>query len=79
VAPWKIEHDIPIGNEHGDVMVADMIDNALTRCKKVVFTVIDGDKPDSPRGRFVTTVCHDGQVWKWAEAEPATERWGSLQ
>ncbi len=42
-APWKIDHDIPIGNEHGDVMVADTIDNALTRCKQVVFTVIDGD------------------------------------
>ena len=24
-------------------------------------------------------VCRDGETWKWASAEPATERWGSLQ
>jgi hypothetical protein len=77
--PWKIEHDIPIGNEHGEVTVADSIDNALARCKEVVFTVIDGDKPDSPRGIFVTTACAQGETWKWAEAEPATQRWGTLQ
>jgi hypothetical protein len=78
-APWKIEHDIPIGNEHGDVTVVDAIANALTACKEVVFTVIDGDKPDSPRGMFVTTACAQDGVWKWAQAEPAIERWGTLQ
>ena len=78
-APWKIEHDIPIGNEHGDVTVVSMLDNRLARCKEVVFTVIDGDKPDAPRGTFVTTACAQGQTWKWAQAEPATERWGTLQ
>jgi hypothetical protein len=78
-APWKIEHDIPIGNEHGDVTVVGLIDNALARCKDVVFTVIDGDNPDSPRGIFTTTACEQGQTWKWAQAEPATPRWGSLQ
>jgi hypothetical protein len=78
-APWKIEHDVPIGNEHGDVTVVGLLDNKLTRCKEVVFTVIDGDKPDSPHGTFVTTACVQGQTWKWAQAEPATERWGSLQ
>jgi len=78
-APWKIEHDIPIGNEHGAVTVVAMLDNRLARCKEVVFTVIDGDKPDAPRGTFVTTACAQGQTWKWAQAEPATERWGTLQ
>jgi hypothetical protein len=78
-APWKIEHDVPIGNEHGDVTVVGLLDNRLARCKEVVFTVIDGDKPDSPHGTFVTTACAQGQTWKWAQAEPATERWGSLQ
>jgi hypothetical protein len=78
-APWKIEHDIPIGNEHGDVTVVSMLDNRLARCKEVVFTVIDGDKPDAPRGTFVTTACAQGPTWKWAQAEPATERWGTLQ
>jgi hypothetical protein len=78
-APWKIEHDVPIGNEHGDVTVVDSLDNALAQCKEVVFTVIDGDKPDSPHGTFVTTACSQAGTWKWAQAEPATERWGTLQ
>jgi hypothetical protein len=78
-APWKIEHDIPIGNEHGDVMLAAVTDNALTSCREVVFTVIDGDAADAPRGRFVTTACAQGKTWKWAQAEPATARWGYLQ
>jgi hypothetical protein len=77
-APWKIEHDIPIGNEHGDVTLVALADNALARCREVVFTVIDGDAADSPRGRFVTTACAQGQTWKWAQAEPAIERWGYL-
>ena len=78
-APWRINHDIPIGNEHGDVTVIDVVDSALAQCKEVVFTVIDGDAPDSARGAFVTTACAQGAMWKWAQAEPATERWGFLQ
>jgi len=27
----------------------------------------------------VASVCRDGDKWKWASAEPATPRWGSLQ
>ncbi|HVZ07002.1 hypothetical protein [Rhodopila sp.] len=78
-APWKIEHTIPFGNEHGDVTVLGMIDNTLAPCKEVAFTVVDGDKPDAPRGTFVTTACAQGDTWKWAQAEPATDRWGTLQ
>jgi hypothetical protein len=78
-APWRIDHDIPIGNEHGDVTVTDVLDSALARCKEVAFTVIDGDAPNSPRGTYLTTACAQGDTWKWAQAEPATERWGFLQ
>ena len=28
---------------------------------------------------YVTTICRDGAQWRWASAEPATARWGSLQ
>jgi len=28
---------------------------------------------------LLTTACRQGEAWKWAAAEPATERWGSLQ
>jgi hypothetical protein len=78
-APWHIEHTIPVGNEHGDVTVVRLIDTKLAACKEVVFSVIDGDKPDSPRARYATTACRQDAQWKWAQAEPATERWGYLQ
>ena len=76
---WKIRHDIPIGNEHGTVQVTRLIPNALAVCKEAVFSVIDGNRPDSPRAWYVMTVCRQERRWKWATAEPAVERWGYLQ
>jgi hypothetical protein len=78
-AAWKINHDLPFGNEHGNVTVLRNIDNALTTCKEVVFTVIDGDTADAPRSRFVSSACRQQDGWKWAAAEPAVTRWGFLQ
>ncbi len=41
---------------------------------------VDTVADDQPQRAFYTaTVCQDGARWKWASAEPATERWGSLQ
>jgi hypothetical protein len=77
--PWRIRHAIPVGDAHGDVTVVRDIPNALSPCKEVVFTVIAGDRPDSPRGYYATTACRHGAQWKWALAEPATPRWGVLQ
>ncbi len=79
-APWKIGYKIPIENEHGDVTVTRIIKTPLTTCKEVAFTVIDGNRASSPRGLYITSACAqpDG-TWKWAEAEPATDRWGFLQ
>jgi hypothetical protein len=77
--PWRIRHAIPVGDAHGDVTVVRDIPNLLTRCKEVVFTVVAGDRPDSPRGYYATTACQHGAQWKWALAEPATPRWGVLQ
>ena len=31
------------------------------------------------RAFYVATICQDGARWRWASAEPATERWGALQ
>ena len=28
---------------------------------------------------YIATICRDADRWKWASAEPATERWGALQ
>lgn len=74
-APWKIEHTIPFGNEAGEVQVVRLIPNALAPCKEAVFTVRDGDET----GHYATTLCLQDRTWKWAQAEPATERWGFLQ
>ena len=77
--PWRIRHAIPIGDAHGDVTVVRDIPNALSPCKEVIFTVLAGDRPNSPHGYYATTACQHGGRWKWALAEPATPRWGVLQ
>ena len=72
--PWQIKRRIPYGNGHGQVRVMREIDNALAPCREVVFSV------ESPQPQwFAGTVCqHSSGRWKWAAAEPATARWGSL-
>ena len=79
-ATWKIGYIIPIDSEHGDVTVVRIIQNPLTTCKVVAFTVIAGYKANAGRGIYITSACaqSDG-AWKWAEAEPAVARWGFLQ
>ncbi len=79
-AAWRIRFAIPIGAEHGDVTVTRLIFSPLTVCKEVAFTVVDGKKPDAPRGIYMTTACRESDgTWQWAEAEPAIGRWGFLQ
>jgi hypothetical protein len=75
---WAIHHTIPIGNEHGELRVIDAIDTSLALCKEVVFSVDDGGAT-APKNWYTVDVCRDPKGWKWATAEPATERWGSLQ
>ena len=77
--PWKIRHDIPIGNEHGEVQVTRVIATPLASCKELVFSVDSGSGEDLKREWYATQVCQNGQHWKWALADPAVERWGSLQ
>ncbi len=76
--PWKIEHDIPIGNEAGELTVVRFIDTPLAACKEVVFSVIDDDSKQTRIPRFTTVICRQMNSWKWAAAEPAVERWGTL-
>jgi Ethanolamine utilization protein EutJ (predicted chaperonin) len=80
VAHWSVRHDIPIENgEQGDVVVVRTIGTDAFTCKEIVFSV-DGVEEHAPvRAFYTATVCRDGAVWKWASAEPATERWGALQ
>jgi len=76
---WKIEHDVPIGNEHGEVAVTRAIATRLTLCKELVFSVESGSGESLKRAWYTTEACRNGEHWKWALAEPGIERWGSLQ
>ena len=77
--PWKIEHDIPIGNEHGEVTVVRAWSTPLASCKELVFSVDTGRSATATRELYATNACRDGEHWKWALAESAVERWGALQ
>lgn len=76
---WEIRHDIPIGNEHGEVEVTRAIVTPLTSCKEVAFSVDSGHGDTLKQAWYVTQTCQQGDRWKWALAEPAVERWGALQ
>ncbi|MBR0646078.1 hypothetical protein [Plastoroseomonas hellenica] len=77
-APWRIEHDIPIGNERGDVHVVRNIDNPLAPCREIVFSVVDGEGAAMTRDWYAAQICRQGDRWRWASAEPTVDRWGSL-
>jgi hypothetical protein len=80
VAPWQTEHEPPFeGSEQGRVTVSRVISVTSLECKEIVFSV-DSAADGAPRSAFyVAMLCRDGAAWKWASAEPATERWGGLQ
>ncbi|WP_439894384.1 hypothetical protein ACS7SF_22770 (plasmid) [Ralstonia sp. 25C] len=84
VGNWQIKHRIPLEpDERGRVVVTRSINGPLVNCKEILFTV-DGAGKDNDSGAaqvdfFIASICHDGKQWKWATAEPATARWGSLQ
>jgi hypothetical protein len=84
VAHWQVNHAVPIeDNEQGEVTVSRAIGSATgpnpLDCKEIVFSV-DTTHDNAPERAFYTaSVCRDGTAWKWASAEPATERWGALQ
>ncbi len=82
---WSISHQIPIEkDEHGALIVTRIFaarpgSGADFTCKDIVFSVDGGQGAKLRRAFYTATVCLDGAQWKWASAEPATERWGSLQ
>ena len=76
-APWQIQHDIPFGNEAGQVVVVRAVPNPLADCREIAFSV--HDDPPAPESWFTSTICKQARGWTWALAEPAVERWGYLQ
>ncbi len=79
VRPWQVRHDLPIGNKQGEVRMLRAFETPLAQCKEALFSVVAGEEPDTAQRWYVTSACRQAEGWKWAAAEPATERWGSLQ
>ncbi len=80
VGNWSVVHDIAIEDDkHGQVVVTREIGSTAFTCREIVFSVDTVEDKQPQRAFYTATVCRDGTRWKWASAEPATERWGSLQ
>ncbi|MEA3085293.1 MAG: hypothetical protein QOC89_2990 [Paraburkholderia sp.] len=82
IAPWSVVHSVPIeDDEHGRVTVSRTISAGALDCKEIVFSVDQTATRNVPASSafYVASICRDGDNWKWASAEPATERWGALQ
>ncbi|MGF6768853.1 hypothetical protein P3T18_001323 [Paraburkholderia sp. GAS199] len=82
IAPWSVTHSMPIeDDEHGRVTVSRTISSGALDCKEIVFSVDRAANKNVPASSafYVASICRDGDNWKWASAEPATERWGALQ
>lgn len=80
VATWQISHSIPLEpNERGRVTVSRLINIGSLQCKEIVFSVDALEQQATASAFYVATICQDQHTWRWASAEPATERWGSLQ
>jgi hypothetical protein len=80
VGKWQAVHDIPLeADEQGEVTVSRTLGSVDIQCKEIVFSVEHAKQAGTTREFYTATVCRDGAEWKWATAEPATERWGALQ
>jgi len=81
VGHWSSHHFVKLEpDEAGRVTVSRVITSSNDLdCKEIVFSV-DGMTKKVPTSAFyVATICRDGAQWRWASAEPATQRWGALQ
>ncbi len=77
---WSIRHIVPVeGNEAGQVVVSRAFGAGAFRCKEIVFSVDTVTRQQPQHAFYTATICQDGTIWRWASAEPATERWSGLQ
>ena len=80
VGTWSVSRAVPIKDDQkGEVVVSRDIGAATLNCREIVFSVDTVEAGQPARAFDTATVCLDGTQWKWASAEPATARWGSLQ
>ena len=75
---WSVQQRVT-GDAHGEVRVVRLIESSLAVCKEVVFSVVEINDEGASPAWFWTTVCRDGAQWTWAAAEPAVDRWLTLQ
>lgn len=77
---WSIRHTLPLEDDaQGQVVVSRAFGAGVFRCKEIVFSVDTVEKRLPRRAFYTATICQDGAAWRWASAEPSTERWGGLQ
>ncbi len=77
---WSIRHTLPVeDDEAGQVVVSRAFGAGAFRCKEIVFSVDTTTRKGPQRAFYTAMICQDGAAWRWASAEPATERWGGLQ
>lgn len=77
---WSIRHTLPIEpDEAGQVVVSRAFGTGAFQCKEIVFSVDTATRQGPRRAFYTAVICQDGATWRWASAEPATERWGALQ
>jgi len=80
VQAWSIRHTVQIEpNQGGQVVVSRAFGAGAFRCKEIVFSVDTTTRQGPQRAFYTATICQDGSAWRWASAEPSTERWGGLQ
>jgi hypothetical protein len=79
IGTWQVKHRLTRSVDHGEVRVMRDIRTPLTACKEVLFSVLKEQGERRSRSWFKTNACQNGEQWKWALAEPAVERWGTLQ
>lgn len=76
---WQVKQPIPYGNNKGRTIVVSESANALTTCKKAMFSVEDTVDSKVVEHWYTLDVCKNGRYWLWAQAEPSVKRWGALQ
>lgn len=81
VRPWKTVLSLPLEREEaGRVAVSRLISTGELDCKEIIVSVEQVASDPLPASEFyVAAICRNGSRWDWAQSEPATERWGSLQ
>ena len=76
---WRVKHQLSGRTESGEVRVVRVVKTRLAVCKELLFSVGHAGGQEAASPWFTTNACHDVEQWRWASAEPAVARWGTLQ